>query len=209
MCIRDSNRNKLEENRRETLEELGKIRNQVMERCDGMEVAMTNITGQVQRSQEEMEVIRNRPTNITGIPMNENREWLNFRQYKRKPMEFLARIEEYFAKHRGNRWSNNRELLDESFREMTDNWWMVNRSEIADYQQFKNMFKAKYWSETTQNLIRDNICHGRYNAQIGNTMTAYFLGKVCLAKHLEPAIPEECLVNKLSYHYNCLLYTSQ
>ena len=33
-------------------------------------------------------------------------------------------------------------------------------------------------------------------------MTAYFLGKVCLAKHLEPAIPEECLVNKLSYHYD-------
>ena len=36
----------------------------------------------------------------------------------------------------------------------------------------------------------------------GNTMTAYFLGKVCLAKHLEPAIPEECLVNNLSYHYD-------
>ncbi|KAI0243814.1 hypothetical protein L0F63_007376 [Massospora cicadina] len=33
-------------------------------------------------------------------------------------------------------------------------------------------------------------------------MTAYFLGKVCMAKHLEPAIPEECLINKLSYHYD-------
>ena len=91
---------------------------------------------------------------------------------------------------------------DESFREMTDNWWMANRSEIEDYQQFKNLFKAKYWSETTQNLIWDNICHGRYKTQLGNTMTAYFLGKVCLAKHLELAIPEECLVNKLSYHYD-------
>ena len=29
---------------------------------------------------------------------------------------------------------------------------------------------------------------GRYRAQLGSTMTAYFLGKVCLAKHLEPAI---------------------
>ena len=57
-------------------------------------------------------------------------------------------------------------------------------------------------SQTTQNLIRDNICNGRYRAQFGSTMTAYFLGKVCLAKHLEPAIPEECLVNKLSYHYD-------
>ena len=91
--------------------------------------------------------------------MNENREWLNFRQYKRKPMEFLARIEEYIAKHRGNRWVNNRELLDESFREMTDHWWMANRSEIEDYQQFKSLFKAKYWSETTQNLIPVSYTH--------------------------------------------------
>ena len=95
---------------------------------------MTNITGQVRQSQEEMEAIRNRPTNFTNIPINENREWLNFRQYKRKPMEFLARVEEYMTKHRSNRQSNNRELLDESFREMTDNWWMANRSEITDYQ---------------------------------------------------------------------------
>ena len=55
---------------------------------------MANITGQVRQSREEMEAIRNRP------PVNESREWLNFRQYKRKPMEFLARVEEYFAKHK-------------------------------------------------------------------------------------------------------------
>lgn len=33
------------------------------------------------------------------------------------------------------------------------------------------------------------------------TPTAYFLGKVCIAKHIEPIILEECLINKLSYHY--------
>ena len=31
--------------------------------------------------------------------------------------------------------------------------------------------------------------------------TAYFLGKVCIARHLEPRIPEECLVTKISYHF--------
>ena len=113
--IEEYSRKKAEENRRESQEELSKVRTQITERCDGMEVVMTNITGQVRQSQEEMEAIRNRPTNFTNIPINENREWLNFRQYKRKPMEFLARIEEYMAKHRSNRWSNNRELLDESF----------------------------------------------------------------------------------------------
>ena len=116
-------------------------------------------------------------------------------------MEFIARIEEYFAKHRGNRWSTNKEVLDESFKEMTDNWWMAIRDDITDYQQFKRLFKAKYWSESTQNIARDNICHGKYNPYRGNTLTAYFLGKVCVAKHLELKICEECLVSKLSYHY--------
>ena len=82
---------------------------------------------------------------------------------------------------------------------MSDHWWMANRSDI---EQFKSLFKAKYWSETTQNLIRDNICHSHYKQQVGSSMTAYFLGKVCMAKHLEPAIHEECLINKLSYHYD-------
>ena len=63
-------------------------------------------------------MIRNRPTGYNHFPISENREWLNFRQYKRKPMEFLARIEEYLEKHRGNRWVQNREILDESFREV-------------------------------------------------------------------------------------------
>ena len=53
----------------------------------------------------------------------------------------------------------------------------------------------------TQNIVRDNICYGRYDASRGTTPTAYFLGKVCLARNLEPKIPEESLVTKLAYHY--------
>ena len=49
-----------------------------------------------------------------------------------------------------------------AFREMSDHWWMANRSDIENYQQFKSLFKAKYWSETTKNLIRDNICPVSY-----------------------------------------------
>ena len=41
----------------------------------------------------------------------------------------------------------------------------------------------------------------RYNPTRGQTPTAYFLGKVCIARHLEPRIPDECLVTKLSYHF--------
>lgn len=98
------------------------------------------------------------------------------------------------------RWYIIRSILDESFKGITDNWWMATRYEINNYDEFKVLFKAKYWSESTQNIVRDNLCHGRF-APTRGTPTAYFLGKVCLAKHIEPRIPEECLINKLSYHY--------
>ena len=63
------------------------------------------------------------------------------------------------------------------------------------------MFQEKYWSESFQNIIRDDICHGRFDSTRGQAPTAYFLGKICLARNLEPKIPEECLVTKLAYHF--------
>ena len=41
----------------------------------------------------------------------------------------------------------------------------------------------------------------KYDAVRGQTLTAYFLGKVWVARHLEPQIPEKCLIAKLSYHF--------
>ena len=46
------------------------------------------------------------------------------------------------------------------------------------------------YKRQVQNIIRDDICHGRYDHSIGQTPTAYFLGKVCVAKYLDPKIPE-------------------
>ena len=49
--------------------------------------------------------------------------------------------------------------------------------------------------------MRDDICNGKYDRNKGTTLTAYFLGKVSMARNLEPKIPEECLVTKLAYHF--------
>ena len=77
----------------------------------------------------------------------------------------------------------------------------ATRPEINDTQEFKRQFREKYWSESTQNVVRNDISNGRYESQGGHTLTSYFLGKVCLARNLEPKIPEESLVIQLGYHY--------
>lgn len=84
---------------------------------------------------------------------------------------------------------------------MNDNWWTAIRNEVYNYNDFRQLFKSKYWSESIQNIIRDNLCNGKYDPNRGQTPTAYFLGKVCLARNLEPRIPEECLITKRSHHF--------
>lgn len=108
-------------------------------------------------------------------------------------MEFLERIKKNLTRNRENRCTTIKGMLDEYFKGMTDNWW------TATQHDFKQLFKAKYWSESTQNIVRDNLWNGKYPAR--GIPTAYFLGKVCLVRNLEPKIPEECLVSKLAYHF--------
>ena len=74
-------------------------------------------------------------------------------------------------------------MLGELFKDINDNWWIATRHDIQNYQEFKTLFKAKYWSESTQNILRDNLCNGKDEPYRGQTPTAYFLGKVCMARN--------------------------
>ena len=116
-------------------------------------------------------------------------------------MAFLKRVEELIEKNRETRWTTVRSLIDEMFRDTHDNWWTATRPEINSTQEFKTQFRDKYWSESTQNVVRNDISNGRYEPQAGHTLTSYFLGKVCLARNLEPRILDESLVIQLGYHY--------
>ena len=150
---------------------------------------------------EELEMIRNRQFHVPNFQFTDYREKINFKNYRRNLMELLERIEENITKNRETRWTVIRSILDEHFKDMTDNWWTATQHDINDYPEFRALFKAKCWSESTQNIVRDNLCNkSKYDPQRGQSPTAYFLGKVCLARNLEPKIPEECLVTKLYYH---------
>ena len=95
-------------------------------------------------------------------------------------MEFLERVGEQLMRIGENRWPVIRRYLDEHFKETYDNWWTATRHDIRSYEEFKMAFKARYWSDATQNVVRESISYGRYDASRGTTLTANFLGKVCV-----------------------------
>ena len=119
----------------------------------------------------------------TPLPLGENREVISFKDYRWNPLEFVERLEEYISRTKENRWNVIKNLLDDSFKQVTDNWWTAIRNEVHSYIEFKHAFKTKYWSESIQNIIRDNLCKGTISAR-GQSPTAYFLGKICIARQM-------------------------
>ena len=59
-----------------------------------------------------------------------------------------------------NRWPVIRRYLDEHFKETYGNWWTATRHDIRSYEEFKIALKARYWSDATQNVVRESISYG-------------------------------------------------
>ena len=121
--------------------------------------------------QEELDLLQDKPCHSTQIINSDNRELINFRSYRRNPMEVLKRVEEMVEKNRETRWTTVRGMIDEMFKDTHDNWWTATRPDIQNTQDFKTQFRAKYWSESTQNVVRNDISNGRYESQSGQTLT--------------------------------------
>ena len=181
MCIRD--RSTLGEKCEEVSVKVDAIKHQVSNDKD-------QLTERQQREfndiRDEMHRLRTLPNILSGLTHLEGREQIDFRAYVKNPLEFLERVEEVINRNRENRWSIIKGMLDESFRNTFDNWWTATRHEVESYDAFKIAFKQKYWSETTQNIIRDDITNGKFDLNGRQSTTTYFLGKICLARNLEP-----------------------
>ena len=82
--------------------------------------------------QEEVDSWRDRTCQHNHITNHDNRESINFRNYKRNPMEFLKRLEEMITRNRENRWNIIRGMIDDMFKDMYDNWWTAVHPDIQD-----------------------------------------------------------------------------
>ena len=73
-----------------------------------------------------------RPTCNAQHTIQDSRENVNFRDYRRNPLEFLERVEEILNRLKETRWNMIKGILDECFKNITDNWWTVIRNEVCN-----------------------------------------------------------------------------
>ena len=76
---------------------------------------------QLRNIQEEIARMNYRPMCSTHYTVLDNRENINFKDYRRNPIEFLERVDEGLNRMKENRWSMIKSLLDDCFKGITDN----------------------------------------------------------------------------------------
>ena len=74
-------------------------------------------------SYTHLDVYKRQPMYYAQNTMPDHMETINFRDYKRNPMEFLERVSEWLNRTRENWWSVIKNFLDEGFKGINDNWW--------------------------------------------------------------------------------------
>ena len=78
----------------------------------------------------------------------DQKENINFKNYRGNPIEFLDRIDKWFCRIKETRWNIIKNLLDDCFKNINDNWWSAVRNETNNYEEFKKVFRSKYWSDS-------------------------------------------------------------
>lgn len=162
----------------------------------------TNHQQEWNRLKQQIEPIQNRPAYQTTECRGVQKEEIKFHNYQRNPMEYIQRLSEYMGRTNERRWEIIKARSDDGFKESKDNWWDAVRHTVNNYEEFVQKFKSQYWSPPIQHQIRNILANGRYDPNRNVSLSAYFLGKVCVARNLEPAIPEDCLVSQLVYHFD-------
>ena len=127
-----------------------------------MSTSLNRVQDQTTAHRDEINSLKNRQCTGAHTTCEENREVIDFQNYRRNPMLFLERVEEKIAKTGEDRWSVIRSMLDEMFRKVYDNWWMAMRPNIHNFQEFKKQFKSKYWSDavsyTHLDVYKRQVC---------------------------------------------------
>ena len=164
--------NKVDEHYHQVEINVGQVQSQVTDNREKIEEIQQK---EIINLKEEIEILKHRPMSYVPTPIGENRDVINFRDYRQNPLEFLERLEEWLNRTKENRWHMIKNLLDESFKNITDNWWKAVRNEVNNYNEFKQIFKVKYWSESIQNIVRDNLSTGKYDAVSVCPLTASYM----------------------------------
>jgi len=82
------------------------------------------------------------------------------------------------------------------------NWASPEYHKIEFYQSFKAQFSKLFWNELEQSRVRCNIYRGKYDRNVGESMTEHYVRYTSVAANLQPPLTEYDLVTALTSHFS-------
>ncbi|XP_039291939.1 golgin subfamily A member 6-like protein 22 [Nilaparvata lugens] len=196
--------------------EIASVRKELSEKSGGMDNAafkrfeeqLAEFYREKERMRTEFEKARTQPI-IVNTSCRGSDEVPKFEKYLENPMQFLIKLKEYLRRSGKINWSEQSSIIEKSFDSQHSAWWMIIQASIDSLEQFEERFTNKFWSQLTQDSVRERLRTGKFIRGRKLNASEYFIKQMLIARNLTPALSDEEIIIKLVKHYGTGLETAR
>lgn len=124
-----------------------------------------------------------------------------------RPLKFLRDLERYCNAARVEA-TDFKLTVSQSLTDIASDWWQVVEEGVADFDQFKEAFAAKFWSEAMQDRVLMVLNTFSYTPDGKTTRVEYATRLFATARDLTPRLEEKTLVRKVARHFTHAILTA-
>ena len=117
-----------------------------------------------------------------------------------RPVKFLNDLDRYITFMKIDSIESV-QIVSHALDGIAKDWCYIHESDVRGYDQFKSLFKDRFWSSTIQRKTRRKVEFGTYYAEGKLDRVTYATTIFGYAKELELTYGEEELTEKLADHF--------
>ena len=142
--------------------------------------------------------------NYSNVSIEKSKLKIQFRLsrvlYQERPVKFLNELDRYISFMKIN--STERiQIVSQALEGIAKDWWHIYESDVCEYDQFKELFKDRFWNSTIKRQTRRKVEFGTFYA--GGKLNRVTCATTIFgyANELELAYSEEELTERLADHF--------
>ena len=117
-----------------------------------------------------------------------------------RPIKFFNDIDKYILLIKFDE-RDSIQIASQALEGVAKDWWYVYESDVLGYEQFKELFKDRFWNSTIQRQTRRKVEFGTFYAGGKLGRVTYATAVFRYAKELDLSYSDEKLSEKLAEHF--------
>ena len=93
------------------------------------------------------------------------------------------------------------QIVSQALETAAKDWWYIHENDVLEYDQFKNLFKERFWNSTIERQTRRKVEFGTFYAGGKLDRVTYATTIFGYAKELELTYSDEELIERLADHF--------